>query len=333
MGNDYLKQFWSFKKVGRIPFLPMVCSMAARIQSIPIKDMLTNSTKMAVALQKAQKLFGYDGIFNIVDSTLEAEACGCQINWSGECEMPLVDSHPLGEGKSIENLGTTGFEACGRIPTVLEVTKRLQMVLGNKTDIIGTVTGPLALSRHLAGEAFVEHLKNNFSEAYGTIRYANTIIIRLCKLYCENKIDGILICDPLISELNAETIELIRPFYRTLYNIVNFFNIYLIISVGSPQAETLDPTFNLDANGFIVSGISEVNNIFEVAAGKGKHLGYGIPHADLMGPTDRLRELVATSIPKGEKGFFFTTDGPVPYETPVENMHELMNMLRPALRS
>ncbi|MDY7038413.1 MAG: uroporphyrinogen decarboxylase family protein, partial [Thermodesulfobacteriota bacterium] len=88
MKKEYLRRFWSFDEVERIPFLPMVCSLAAKIQAIPVKTMLTNPTKMAIAFQKTQKLFGYDGIFNIVDSTLEAEACGCQISWSDECEMP-----------------------------------------------------------------------------------------------------------------------------------------------------------------------------------------------------------------------------------------------------
>ncbi len=330
MGKDYLEKFWSFEKVEKIPFLPLVCSLAAKIQGISVKTMLANPTKMAIAFQKSQKLFGYDGIFNIVDPTLEAEACGCQIDWSGECEMPSIASHPLEEGKSIEDIVLSDFETRGRVPTVLEATKRLQMVLGNKMDIIGTVMGPLSLSGHLGGEVFKKNLKNDLSKAFATIKHANAIIIRLCKLYCENKLDGILIYDPPVSQLNVETIRLIRPFYRTLYNVVNYFNVYFIISVGSPPAEILDLTFDLNADGIIVSGITEIDYMLGVATGKGKNLGYGIPEAALLGSVDLLREMVGNLIPKARKGFFFTTDGPLPYETPVENIHELTNMLQMA---
>ena len=330
MSKGYLGRFWSFEEVEKIPFLPLVCSLAAKIQGISVETMLTNPTKMAIAFQKSQKLFGYEGIFNIVDPTLEAEACGCQINWSGECEMPCIASHPLEEGKIIEDLGLSDFETCGRIPIVLEATKRLQIVLGNKIDIIGTVTGPLSLSRHLGGKTFIRDLKNDFSKAFTTIKYANTIIIRFCKLYCENKLDGILICDPLVSDLNIETIKLIRPFYRTLYNVVNYFNVYLIISVGSPSAEILDSIFNLDANGIIVSGITETDDMLRMSLSKGKYLGYGIPQSVLLGSLGRLREMVGKLIPEERKGFFFTTDGPVPHETPVENIHELRNILETA---
>ena len=308
----------------------MVCSLAAKIQAIPVKTMLTNPTKMAIAFQKTQKLFGYDGIFNIVDSTLEAEACGCQISWPDECEMPRIASHPLEEGMSIETLNLSDIEACGRIPVVSEVTKRLQMTMGNNMDIIGTITGPLALSRHLSGETFLEKLKHDFSEVYGIIRYANTIIISQCKLYCENKVDGILICDPFISELNPETIQLIRPFYRTIFNVVSYFNIYLIISVGPPPVENIESILTLDANGLIISGITEINNVLQMAARERKHLGYGIPNAALMGSKDDLNEMVKSLIPEIRRGFFFTTEGPMPYETPIENIHELMNILQKA---
>ncbi|EFK09272.1 uroporphyrinogen decarboxylase (URO-D) [delta proteobacterium NaphS2] len=328
MGNDYMRRFWSFENVERIPFLPMMYSMAARIQSISLKELLTNPTKMAIALQKAHKLFGYDGIFNVVDCTLEADACGCQLNWPGECEMPGVTSHPLEDGIAVDQLPLSDIENMGRIPAVLETTKRLQMVMGNKTDIISVLTGPLTLSQHLAGETFNKNLSDDFSEAYDVIRHANTICIRLCKCYCERKVDGILIYDTLLSKLNSETLKLVKPFYRTLFNVVDYFNIYFIIFVGSHPSETIEDIFEFDAKGIIVSGDTDLGNLADLAEKNGKCLGWAIPEAALSGTKDFLRETVLKAVPKKRRGFFLTTDGPVPYATPAENVHELMNLFQ-----
>lgn len=325
--KEYLKRFWSFGDVDKIPFLPLVCSFASRIEAVSIETLLTNPTKMANSLQKTQQLCGYDGIFIIPDSTLEAEACGCQLGWDINGEMPHLVSHCLKEGKAVDQLYVSGIENKGRIPVVLEATKRLQMVMGNKLDIIGTVTGPLTLSEHLGGEKLIHNLKGDFNEVSDIISYANKVIIHLCRLYCERQVDGILVCDTLISEMNYETLKLIRPFYRTLYNVTSYYNMYLLISVGSLPVETIETVFDLEANGFIISGMTEVDNVLQLAGSKRKHVGVGIPKTALLGSMDFLKDTVRNLIPKRKRGFFFTTEGEVPYTTPVENMHELMDIL------
>jgi len=327
MSKEDIKNCFRFKNVNRAPFMPLICSFAAKLEQISTKTLLTNPTKMANCLQKAQQLLGYDAIFNIVDPTLEAEACGCEISWDVECEMPRVISHPLEDGIMVDQLPLSDIENRGRIPVVLEATKRLQIVMGNKVDIIGALTGPLTLSQHLVGETFNKNLNDDFSEVHGIIRYANTICTRLCKSYCERKVDGILIYDTLISKLNSETLKLVRPFYRTLFNVVNYFNIYFMIFVGSPPAEAIENIFEFDANGFIVSGVADIDNIAQLAARKNKLLGYGISNSTLLGSTDLLRETVKNLMPKTSRGFFLSTEGEAPYTTPTGNMYELINIV------
>lgn len=327
MQKEDLKRFWSFEEVDRIPFLPLVCSLAARIEAVSIKTMLNNPTKMANSLQKTQRLFGYDGIFNIIDSSLEAEACGCQLNWDDENKMPQVVSHPLAEGKTSDQLPLSNIEKMGRIPIVLEVTKRLSAVMGNNVDIIGALTGPLTLARCLAGESLVKDLKNDFNAASSIISAANTVVMRLGRLYCENRVDGIWVFDNLIAELDSETLQRIMPFYRSLFNVTNFFNVYLIISAGAPPVEIIEAIFKLNATGFIISGVTEIDNFLQIAAGERKHLGIGIPNSVWLESPDLIRETVRNLTPASRRGFFFTTEEQVPYTMPVENMHEFMKVL------
>lgn len=326
MPKEISKKFCLNNNRSEPRFAPLICSFAAKLQQISVKNMLTNSTKLANSLLNAQKLFGYDAIFCIVDATLEAEACGCDIIWETEDEMPRVGSHPLGEGRGLSQPPLSDIEGRGRIPVVIEATKRLKMVMGNRVDIIGVLTGPLTLSGHLYGDLFVDRLKNDFSEVYEVVRYANTIAIRLCKAYCERKVDGILIYDRMISELPPELLKVVRPFYRTLINVANYYNVYVLIFAGLPSPETISYLFEFDANGIIISGKTDIDHLADMAGEKGKCLGWGVPNAVLSGSIELLRTTLLTAVPKRRKGLFLTTDGPVPYDTPVENLHELMNL-------
>jgi len=328
MHKEILKDFWQWKEASRPPIIPLICSFAAKLQQISVQDMLTNPTKLANSLQKSQQLLGYDAIVSIFDPTLEAEACGCGISWGDEYEMPHVVSHPLDEGKTVDQLPVSDIEKMGRIPIVLEATKRLQIVMGNRVDIIGAITGPVTLSQHLGGKLFERNLNDDFSEVNAIMRYANTICIRLCRSYCERKVDGILIYDTLISRLNHETLKVVMPFYRTLFNVVDYFNSYLVVVVGLPPKETVEAISNLDSSAIVFSGLTESEDLLQLCAKKGKHIGLTIPASAFLSSTGVFRETLKNLTSKRRSGFFLATEGQVPYSAPMENMHELMDSVR-----
>ena len=200
--------------------------------------------------------------------------------------------------------------------------------MGNRVDIIGAVTGPLTLSQHLGGKLFERNLDGDFSEVNAIVRYANTICIRLCRSYCERKVDGILIYDTLLSKLNHETLKVVRPFYRTLFNVVDYFNTYLVIVVGLPPKETMEAISNLDASAIVFSGLTESEDLLQLFVNKGKHIGVAIPESAFLSSTGVFRETLKNLTPKRKSDFFLATEGQAPYSAPMENMHELTNSVR-----
>ena len=150
--RELVTAFFEKKPIERPLFLPWVCSFAAMLEQVPVKTMLSDPGILSRALSNANKLFGYDVILNHFDPILEAEACDCEIEWKDDYWPPVITSHPLEHGTDFYDLDTEDIENKGRIPVILEATKRLILTKGKEVPIAAMITGPLTLARHLKGK-------------------------------------------------------------------------------------------------------------------------------------------------------------------------------------
>ena len=114
--KELVRALFGDKPVSRPPFVPCMATAAAQFMQVPVSKLFSDPTTLANSLQSCQRLFKYDGIVILLDTTVEAEACGCQIAWQ-EREPPSIVSHIL-EGQEPERLDISGIESKGRIPMV-----------------------------------------------------------------------------------------------------------------------------------------------------------------------------------------------------------------------
>ena len=157
--RELFANLFQMRTLSRVPFIPWVTSFAAKLEQIPVKEMLSDATLLSRSLQNAQKLFGYDGITIVFDSTLEAEACGSEIKWSDSGKLPEVVSYPLAKGARVEDLDISDLEKRGRIPVVLETVKRLSILKGKELPLLGVITGPITLAKLLGCDTKPKKLK------------------------------------------------------------------------------------------------------------------------------------------------------------------------------
>lgn len=139
--RELVRSLFGLRDLTLVPFIPWVCSFAAQLEQIQTKAVLSDAGLLARSLLNAQKLFGDDVIIDVFDPSLEAEACGCKVDWVKDGQPPRVTSHPLNEGAAIEALDVSNFDKRGRIPVVIEATNRLKIIRGKEVAIIGTITG------------------------------------------------------------------------------------------------------------------------------------------------------------------------------------------------
>jgi uroporphyrinogen-III decarboxylase len=323
--KELVRRLFSGKDISRPPFIPWIFSFAARLEQISVKDMFKSPDVLTRALGNAQKLYHYDGIVNSLDSTLEAEACGCEIEWREEGNTPVVVRHPIAEGTSPDEIDIAQIEKAGRIPLVLEATKRLTMTTGKEVAIVGLITGPLTLASHLTGENVALKVESNPEGAEPVLRLAEKVIVKLARLYCELSVDIIVIADELVTHMKPEYINKVASHLRPVWNIVRFYSAFPVIltrdGVDAPQYEKLR---GLGADGIVPGRFDPANSINEQKS----CVGIAIPLSIL---TETKNDISTTLLSylhiENIRRYFFTTEWEIPYNTPVESMHMLTESL------
>lgn len=188
-------------------YLPLACSLAARLRQISLPEMFAGPTHYANALRDAYRLFGFDALVTSFDPTLEAEALGCPIQWESPDRLPQVGSHPLAEGRGLADLEQK-WEAKGRLPIVLEVTKRLSMLLSREVAIVGAMTGPFTLASQLRGEPFFSELREDTPHCQELLDFVGQCNLKLARLYAELKVDGLILIEDHLNKIESTPIQI-----------------------------------------------------------------------------------------------------------------------------
>ncbi len=321
--KELVRRTLSLDPVPRTPFIPWLFTCAAKLEQVSIQTMLNSPNDLAKSIEHAQQLFGYDAVVSIFDSTIEAEACGCKLDWQGEDGAPEVVTPLLQFEEAIDQIDIPTIEKMGRFPVVMEATKRLNFTLGRTVAIAGVVTGPLTLSNKLTGEDIVQKLENNPDWAAKVLNIAGKIIAKVCRSYCEWQMDIIVIADELLARLKPALLNQMVPYLQPAWNITRFYMAHPVVLTG--EQHNGGDIFILGADG-VVAGSSGPPDA-DVQR-RNSCRGLAIPRSILMGSREEISKAVITHlIHEPKERSFITTEWEVPYNTPVENLHELMQVL------
>jgi hypothetical protein len=328
-GKVAFKNTLQRKNEGPLLFIPFLFGLAAKIANIPLREMVWDPTYYAYSLEGAYKLFHYGVIINNFDGSIEAESCGCELEWQGEFENPVIT-------KSCDffKLDPEDFLKKGRIPVLFEVSKRLVASLGRETAITGVLTGPCSLIRCLHGESGNSR-KDFIQEATSLL---GSFLQRLVRNFCEIKTDGIFIREDLLGRDFWEELGLFKDPYRavyaTLFNLIRAYNNYPILVVKDFPMEAIKELHTLLKPSAIVlcnKKLDEGELLSLKNLSDSLKVCFGLPLPVGRGRQDELWEQLAVIksfvAKQGPKGFFYTSDGEIPYNVPLEIVHELMGQL------
>jgi len=135
-------------------FLPVVFSLAARVENVPLRAFLGNATKITNGLRQVRGHLRADAITCCFDPFLEAEALGAALDWKTD-DGPAALAWP-GRGQGSDGL-PPGLRApedaatSGHVPVAVEVIKRMKAT-ARDTLLMAAVTGPFTLAAHLSGD-------------------------------------------------------------------------------------------------------------------------------------------------------------------------------------
>ena len=315
--KELVRSLFQLKELPRIPFIPWVGTFAAQLEQIQAEEMLSDPGLLSNSLLNAQKLFGYDAIVPVFDQSLEAEACGCEIEWPEEGGTPRVTSHPIADGASVGDVDKPDIEKHGRVPIVLEALKRMNILRGKQVAFFAVVTGPLTLASHLAGEGFVAELESGSEQAGKTLAAAGSVGLKMTRKYCEAGVDAIVIAEPMLATASAAGYRSIAGPIKSTWNVTKFFGVHSLLLTTGCTGEKVEPILDLQAEGAALGRGVEGGMACEAALRRNYCCGTSV---DLGG---------TNAFPSGRrKGHFLTTDWEVPYETDVNAMHRVVGEMR-----
>ncbi len=200
-GKERVIRSFQLQDTDRIPWVPFVGIHGAALIDVAADEYLKAADHIVKGAEKAVELYSPDGLPVTFDLQIEAEALGCKLAWSKD-NPPAVISHPLAEGKSLDDLHFPGREE-GRIAMTLDAAARIRK---NHPDIAlyGLITGPFTLALHLLGtDIFVKMFEDEAGVKH-LLDFTCEVGKRLASWYLEAGCDIIAVVDPMTSQIGPD---------------------------------------------------------------------------------------------------------------------------------
>lgn len=138
----------------RVPIVPILHTMSARMAGVPIGRYASDAGIMADCVLSAYRRFGYDGVQLSMGVAAEAEAMGSQTIQPDE-GLPAVTQPLLRTPDDVDRLALPDVSHDGRLGLFADAVRRVVEAVGSEAWVVATIRGPLLMATQLRG---VEHM-------------------------------------------------------------------------------------------------------------------------------------------------------------------------------
>jgi uroporphyrinogen decarboxylase len=323
-GQDRTRRFAALmcgEKPERPVVFPMVvANHAARLEGFSISEAVTQADTLARVLYSAYRFYGYDLIMVFTDTMVEAEAMGAQVL------IPEDDDPFLLEPPRVSRLEPANPQKDGRMPVVLEATRRLKALLDDEVPILTSLKGPFSLASFLHGiDKFLEDLLTDPGRAHEFLRLATENQLAYAEAII--KAGGIpFIGDPVASG-SLVSPEMFREFARPYLG-------QLVRSIHQSGAkaglhicgETKSLLCDMAATGADFLSIDEMDLLLARAEVGDQAVLMGNVSTKLLleGSTEQVLAAAKTCLERGGRGLILSSSCDVPTDAPKENVQALV---------
>ena len=217
-------------------FLPIVFSLGARVENLPLRAFLTNPTKISNALRQICGRLPADGITCYFDPYLEVEALGAALRWSGDDQPPTIHwPGPAQKGELPQGLRAPEEAVkAGRIGIASEVIRRLTALVRDEALLMAGVSGPFTLAASLLQIGEQEWVDNHVSSS--AVESAAAMLTQTAVAFVEAGAHVILIHEDVLPRLSAESADEWATLLSPTFNIVRFYGALPVLLLTNPAA-------------------------------------------------------------------------------------------------
>ena len=281
-------------------FLPIVFSLGARVENLPLRSFLANPTKITNAMRQLRGPLPADGITCYFDPYLEVEALGAALRWHSDDQSPTVcwPGTPR-KGELPQGLRPTEVAVrAGRIPIATEVIRRLHALLRDDTLLVAGLSGPFTLAASLLQICEQEWVDNDVSSS--ALDLAATMLTQTSSAFVETGAHLILIHEDVLPPLSNERVDDWANRLSPVVNIIRFYGALPLLLLTNPAAmcQNLELLANREWEGILCPDASSFGEWPAIdAAKRGVALApnYLPPDPALMKRIETLHPAVVTT--------------------------------------
>ena len=319
-GKELIEATYRHEAVSRPPWVPYAGIHAGKFKGYTATEILTDEDKLVECLLEVHKLYRPDGQPIVFDLQLEAEILGCDLMWADD-NPPSVMSHPLEGTDAIPSRLIKAGD--GRIPLVMNATRRMKEAVGADTALFGLFCGPLTLASHLRGTKLFSDMKKNPEQVRLLMNYVTDIGLRMADFYIEAGADIITPVDPLVSQVSpAYFRDYLSEPYRRIFDYIRgkgYQSAFFVCGNALRNIEEMCLTgpdgISIDEN-IPMSVAKEITDRYNIA------LGGNIPLTTTMlfgNQQDNMKYVVDMVDSVDSRNLIIAPGCDMPYDVPLEN--------------
>ena len=308
--------------------MPIIFSLGARMENLPLRSFMANPTKIANALRQIRSVLKVDGLTGYYDPFLEAEALGCHREWRNDgssfitCPSFSTADDLRGKMNSLAGLASKGY-----IPVACDVLRRLKVMLKDEPALMIRVNGPCRLAAQLLGDKAVaqEPLPRD------VVEFAAEVAASVCKTFLEAGADVILLTEGFAPEMSTETSAWHASLLSPIANVVRFYEaLPVLFFVGSAVSEASLSQLVEHNGDWIPCWTPTVTERTQ-----GAHLREGCAGIALPAQTFRVEQSFSPDVLRGlssnHRIGFITSPGDLTETTDPRHLSKVLNAIREGL--
>ena len=315
----------------RVPWVPFTGVHAGSLIGAAPDTYLKEANLVVQGIKAVCERYLPDGVPIVFDLQVEAEILGCELEWSSETP-PAVKSHPLANGGMLDSSVLPPYDLSkGRMPMIVEATRKLKQEIGDKVALYGLITGPLTLALHLRSAEFFMDM---FYDPDGVVKlmdYCADIACKTAEAYIEAGADIIAVVDPMISQISADhfTQFVSSPLNKVFDKVAELEKLSSLFVCGD-ATRNLEVMCETHCDNISVDENVDLSTLRGVALKVGKSFGGNMRLTTtlLMGDEIASQKDAIECLDKGgTQGFVLAPGCDLPYAVPPANMEAVAKIV------
>ncbi len=302
--------------------MPILSFPGIHLTGLTVEEMVRDGHLQAVCMEAVAKRFDTGAAFSLMDLSVEAEAFGSPIHYSGD-EVPTVTAAIIHDEEEAEAL---------RVPEVGEgrtgeCVKGIREICGLITDrpVLAGIIGPYSLAGRLLDMTEIMVLCYEEPELVETVLKKTTeFLIKYAKAFKEAGADGIAIADPAAGLLSPGLIaEFSTPYVKQIRDAVEDDSFMILYHNCGNAVPLLDNIKEIGAAGYSFGNAIDIEEALKVMPGDSIVIGNIDPAGIIRnGTPEQIREETLALMERCCKypNFVVASGCDIPPNTSLENI-------------